>query len=96
MRRDEVLAVLTAHRAQFAEFGVRSLALFGSMARDEAGPASDIDLLVEFNGPATFDRSMGLKLRLEDVLGRRVDLVSARALRPRMRPTVEREAIRVA
>jgi len=74
----------------------KSLALFGSVARDEAGPESDLDLLLEFEGPATFDLFMGLKLFLEDLLGCRVDLVMQKALKPRMRPMVEREAVRVA
>ena len=77
-------------------FHVKSLALFGSVARDEAGPESDLDLLLEFEGPATFDLYMGLKLFLEDLLGCRVDLVMSKALKPRMRPHVEREAVRVA
>ncbi len=96
MERDEVLAALRAHRAEITGFGVRSLAVFGSVARDEAGPASDVDVLVEFEPPATFNRYMGLKLYLEDLLGVRVDVVTLRGLKPRLRPIVEREAIRVA
>lgn len=93
MERDEVLAALRAHQAEIATFGVRSLAVFGSVARDEAGPASDVDVLVEFEPPATFDRYMGLKLYLEDLLGVRVDVVTPRGLKPRLRPVVEREAV---
>ena len=74
---------------------MKSLAVFGSVARGEAGPDSDVDILVEFEGRATFDRYMGLKFFLEDLLGRRVDLVTRKALKPRMRPYVEREAIYV-
>lgn len=96
MRRDDALAVLRAHSGDLAQFGVKSLALFGSVARDEAGPESDLDLLVEFEDAATFDRYMNLKLYLEDLLGSRVDLVMRKALRPRMVPVVEREAVRVA
>ena len=96
MRRDEALALLRAHTADLSRFHVKSLALFGSVARDEAGPESDLDLLLEFEGPATFDLYMGLKLFLEDLPGRRVDLVMSKALKPRMRPRVEREAVRVA
>lgn len=55
-----------------------------------------MDLLVAFEGLPTFDRYMGLKLFLEDLLGRRVDLVTEDALRPELRPAIEREAIRVA
>jgi predicted nucleotidyltransferase len=77
-------------------FAVRSLFLFGSAARGQAGPASDVDVLVEFNGPPTFDRYMDLKFHLEDLLGLRVDVVTPAALKPRMRPVVQREAVRVA
>ena len=96
MRRDEAIAVLRAHRTDLERFGIKSLALFGSVARDEAGPESDLDLLLEFEGAATFDRYMGLKLFLEDLLGSRVDLVMRKALKARLLPSVEREAVRVA
>ena len=51
MRRDEVLAILAVHRQELEGRGVASLDLFGSVARDEAHPDSDVDLLVEFNRP---------------------------------------------
>ena len=89
-------AILRAHRADLKRFGVKSLALFGSVARDEAGPESDLDLVLEFDGPGTFDRYMGLKLFLEDLLGSRVDLVMRKALKARLHSSVEREAVRVA
>lgn len=75
---------------------MRSLSLFGSVARDEAGPDSDVDVLVEFIGPTTFDAHMGLLLYLEDLLGRRVDLVTANGIKPRLRPLIAREIVRVA
>ena len=96
MRRDEVLRLLREHRAELDRFGVKSISLFGSVIRDEAGPESDVDVLVEFEGASTFDRYMGLKLYLEDLLRAQVDLATPRSLRPRVRPYVEREAIRVA
>ena len=96
MKRDEILKILRAHRDELRkQFGVKSLAVFGSVARGEAGPDSDVDILVEFEGRATFDRYMGLKFFLEDLLGRRVDLVTRKALKPRLRPYVEQEAIYV-
>jgi len=96
MKRNEILKTLRAHRDELRQrFGVKSLAVFGSVARGEARPDSDVDILVEFEGRATFDRYMGLKFFLEDLLGRRVDLVTRKALKPRMRPFVEREAIYV-
>ena len=79
-----------------ARFGVRELAVFGSVARGEASDASDLDVLVDFAGPATFDGYMGLKLFLEDSLGVKVDLVTRAALKPRLRERIESEARRVA
>ena len=95
MRRDEVLGILRVHREDLRRLGAKSLSLFGSAARDEAHADSDIDLLVELAQPATFDTFMDLKFYLEDLLGRRVDLVTTKALKPRIRPYVEREAILV-
>jgi len=79
-----------------ARFGVRDLAIFGSVARGEASEASDVDVLVDFVGPATFDGYMGLKLFLEDTLGVRIDLVTRAALKPGLRAGIEAEARRVA
>ncbi len=95
MLADEVLATLRAHRPELHGLGVRSLALFGSVARGEEGPDSDVDLLVEFEPPLGFDRYMDAKFRLEALLGRPVDLVTTRGLKPELRATVEREALRV-
>lgn len=94
MDRSTALQLLTAHKALLAErFGVVRLALFGSTARDTARPDSDVDVLVVFDGPATSDRYFGVQFYLEDLLGRPVDLVTERALRDRLRPYVERDAI---
>ncbi len=79
-----------------ARYDVDEIFVFGSVARDDACATSDIDVLVDFRGPATFERFMGLKLFLEDEFGVRVDLVTRRALRPRMKPQIEAEAVRVA
>lgn len=96
MKRDEVINLIQAHSQALERFGVQSLDLFGSWARDEARPDSDVDLLVEFRSTPDFDQFMDLKFFLEDLLHRRVDLVTAAALKPRMRPQVERDAVRVA
>ncbi len=97
MTRDDVLAILRKHQDELHQhYRVKSLALFGSVARNEASPASDVDLLVEFETPPGFDGYMTLKFRLEELLGCRVDLVMRRALLPQAEPTVAREAIRVA
>jgi predicted nucleotidyltransferase len=95
MRREDVLGILTEHRTELNHAGVRTLACFGSIARDEARPDSDIDLLVEFVGRPSFARYMDLKSLLEDLLGRRVDLVTPKAIKPKMRAGIEREMIRV-
>lgn len=96
MKREQVIKKLTERRDEFDRLGVKSLSLFGSAARDETQAESDIDVLVEFDGKATFDRYMDLKFYLEDLLGRRIDLVTRKALRPSLRPTIENEAVRVA
>ncbi len=96
MRRSDALRILAEHRLEIERFGVRTLSIFGSVARDEAGPESDVDILVEFEQPPRFQQYMGLKLFLEDILGASVDLASTRTLRPRIRSRVEREAVRVA
>ena len=94
--RGEVIGILRAHRDVLAErFGVAGLALFGSFARDQATGTSDVDILVAFDGPATSRSYFGVQFYLEDLLGRRVDLVTTKALRPRFRPYVEREAVHV-
>ncbi len=86
--RSEILSLLQEQRAELARrYSVRSIGLFGSVARDEAGPQSDVDLLVEFESP-TFDHFMDLKFYLEDLLGRPVDLVTKNALRPALRSIV--------
>ena len=96
MKRDEVLALLRAHKPVLQErFGVTSLALFGSFARDEAGDGSDVDILVAFAGPATSRSYFGVQFYIEDLLDRQVDLVTEKALRPQFRPYVEREALDV-
>lgn len=97
MRREAAISTLRGYLpALRRDFGVRRIALFGSTVRDEASEESDLDLLVEFEVGPTFDSFMGLKLFLEDHLGRKVDLVTPDALKPRMRPVIEREAVDVA
>jgi len=88
---------LTAHLSEIRQrFAVKRLSLFGSLARDDARENSDVDLVVEFEGKATFDGFMNLKFYIEDLLGTRVDLVTEKALRPAIRREVEREAVHVA
>ena len=95
-RRADVLRVLIEHREERAtRFRVKSLAIFGSVARDEAGPDSDVDLLVEFNRPAGLLTFVGLQHYLEKLLGRRVDLGVADSLRDELRDNVQRDIVHV-
>lgn len=96
MTRSRTLQLLTEHKELLAQrFGVTSLALFGSTVRDDAREDSDVDILVDFDGPATSERFFGVQFYLEDLLGHPVDLVTEKALRPELRPHIEREAVRV-
>lgn len=97
MDRATILKTLNEHQTELLQrFGAKRLALFGSAARDELRDDSDIDVLVEFAGPAKFDGYFELKERLEQLLGRTVDLVTERGLKPRARRNVEKDLIRVA
>jgi hypothetical protein len=96
MRREDVLQVLREHRPELDQFGVASLALFGSVARDEAQSDSDVDLLVEFDQPVGLFKFIGLQIYLQQLLGRRVDLVTPEALRAPMRERILGEALRAA
>ena len=97
MDRQQILAALTERRNEIAErFGVARLALFGSAARDELRDDSDVDVLVEFEGPASYNGYFTLKDYLEALLGRQVDLVTEQGLKPRARKHVERDLVRVA
>lgn len=96
MSRAQVLEQLAQTKPILAtRFGVTRLALFGSTARGNAGVNSDIDVLVAFDGPATSERYFGVQFELEDLLGRPVDLVTDKALRPELRATIESEAVDV-
>lgn len=97
MRRQEVLDLLHQHREEIRRrFHVSSLSLFGSHARDEAREGSDVDLLVEFDSTPTWSEFNELIDYVEDLLGTSVDLVSPGRLKPRVRPHVEGDLIRVA
>jgi predicted nucleotidyltransferase len=96
MNRDPapILETLEAHRQAIRAFGARRLGLFGSWARGEAQETSDLDFLVEFEpGQKTFDGYMDLKLFLEDLFGRRVDLVITEGIKPRLRENILREVV---
>ena len=96
MNRDQVIAPLREHEPELKAAGVMRLSLFGSTARGDRQPDSDIDLL------AAFDESMrislldvaGIEIQLSELLGQKVDLVEEGTLKPRVRKSVEAEALR--
>lgn len=93
LSRDEAVRRIVAAEADIRAFGVRRLALFGSVLRDEARPDSDVDLLVEFlPGEKTFDHFMGLALFLEDLLEHRVELLTPESLSPYIGPHILKAA----
>jgi predicted nucleotidyltransferase len=95
MTSKAIISRIRKHHTQLVNLGVKSLSLFGSVARDEERSDSDIDILVEFEGRATFDRFMDTKFYLEEILGRKVDLVTPEAIKPRMAPYIMRDLIHV-
>jgi hypothetical protein len=96
LERDNVIRLLGQSKPELEKrYGVKRLALFGSAARNTARADSDVDVLVAFDGPATSERYFGVQFYLEDKLGRPVDLVTERALRPELKAHVERDRINV-
>lgn len=96
MNKQKAIELLTRSKPELEErFGVTRLALFGSTARGTASADSDVDILVAFDGPATSRRYFGVQFYLEDLLGCGVDLVTEKALRPELRPYIEREQVNV-
>ena len=96
MKRDEVVRILIAQRAKLHEqYGIKSLALFGSIAHGDARPNSDVDLLVEFDRPLGLFAFIGLQQYLEAQLGCKVDLGTPRSLKPGLKASVLREVITI-
>lgn len=95
MNRNEVLRKVVEHQEVLKELGVKSLDLFGSVARDEANLDSDVDFLVEFAKPVGLFQFSRVRLYLEEILGCSVDLGTRKALRQHLREPVLKDAIRV-
>ena len=93
MTQHKALDILNSHRQELKEFGVKSIALFGSAVRGEARPESDIDVLVEFEHPVGIFAFLRLQHRLEELLGSRVDLVTPAALKRQLRDQILKEAV---
>jgi predicted nucleotidyltransferase len=96
MRLEEALRVLAEHRPEIEGYGVRSLSIFGSVARNEARSDSDVDVLVEFAVPTGYFGLLRLKDYLESLLGCSVDLATPGALRETMKEQILREAVHAA
>jgi predicted nucleotidyltransferase len=93
MNRSRALELLRESKSTLSSrYRVTRLALFGSTARG-AARESDVDVLVAFEGPATSQQYFGVQFYLEDVFGHPVDLVTEKALRPQLRPFIEKEAV---
>ena len=91
--KERMVEQITEMRRELRErFTVIRIGIFGSFARGDAGPESDVDIVVELAEP-TFDHYMDLKFRLEEVLRRPVDLVMAETVKPRLKPIIEREVV---
>jgi len=97
MDKHTVIETLKVHQAELQELGVDHLALFGSVARDEAGPDSDVDLLATFNKAKALSllKVVGIQRKISEMLGCPVDLGSATALKPRLKPHIEPDLIDV-
>ena len=92
--RNDVVTVLKSKRTALKRYGVKSLALFGSAARNDLRKRSDVDVLVQFTQP-TWANYIGLKYYLQDLLGRDVDLVTPKGLKPAVRSSVEKDLLYV-
>jgi hypothetical protein len=97
MRRDQVITLLKQHEAEFRDAGVGALFLFGSVARDEARGASDVDVFMDLDRPRGFSLFdlVALQERMQDILGAKVDLMTREGIHPRRRSRIEAAALRV-
>lgn len=96
MKRKDALQILSQHKKDLARFKVKSLAIFGSVARDQARSDSDIDLLVEFEVPVSIFEFLDLRDYLVAILGVPVDLATESALKRQLKDQILKEAIRAA
>ena len=93
MQQQEALDILRKHRDELRRFGVKSIAVFGSIVREEARSESDVDILVEFDLPIGLFTFFRLQHYLENLMGRRVDLATPAALKRQLRDRILKEAV---
>lgn len=90
--KEHLLTLMSNHQTELKRYGVRRCGLFGSFIREQATEQSDIDVLVEFEpGQKTFDNFMQLAFFLEELFGRRVDLITVESLSPYIGPYILNE-----
>lgn len=97
MKRSEVIEQLKRQADAIRALGATSLYLFGSVARDEAGPASDLDLFIDYDPERKFSLFdlVGIKLFLEDELDAEVDVTTRDSLHPKLKDKIQQSAIRI-
>lgn len=97
MDKQTVISTLLAHQTELKELGIDHLTLFGSVARDEAGADSDVDLLATFNKAKALSllKVVGIQRKILGILGCPVDLGSTTAVKPRLKPHIEPDLIDV-
>ena len=95
MTREDVLTILRKHKPDLQKkYPLASIELFGSYARNEQTPESDVDVIVEFNEPVGIE-FVDLLIELETILGKPVDLISKKTMRPKLKPFIEPDLIAV-
>ena len=94
---ETVVSTLRAHAAELRAAGVRHLSLFGSVARGEAGPDSDVDLLADLDPEAHISLIglAGIEIRLAEIVGWKVDLTAEPVKKERLRANIEQDRYRV-
>ncbi|WP_373478371.1 nucleotidyltransferase family protein [Geminocystis sp.] len=93
--KNKVLEVIKAQENLFNKYHIKTLALFGSTARNEATENSDLDFLVEFNKSPTLSMYMNLKFYLEELFNKPVDLVTIKSIKPIIKESILAEAVYV-
>jgi predicted nucleotidyltransferase len=92
LTKDGVIGAIKKSTLELKSFGVKSIGLFGSFVRSQSSPDSDVDILVEFDaGKRTYDNFIDTCFLLEDLLGRRVEVVTVDSLSPYIKPYVLKE-----
>lgn len=96
MTRDQILAALRSHATELQRLGVARLFLFGSTARNQAGPSSDVDLFFDFDQSRfSIVELVALQSQISQLLNARADVMSRGSIHPRLRSSIEQSAVQV-